>query len=291
MNKRSLREHEISFLFLISLIIVQIFLVFINLYHTQSFPIESFTIVIVELIAILLAYFLGIIPATFFALVYIVGYIFYIITGENNINLITYILLFFVPLSTIYAGNMNRLRKQISNDLIKLDNLEKVQLKRDPYTNLENEIAFKEVISKNSNLAYRYTDYSFSVFMIRLEFIETLKTLLDVREFSNLLEKVASIIQNSIREEDYKFIVSNDRFIIITPMTSCRNVEPAIRRILDGINEIEIKDKNGENIDIVVKVGCKVYSKDEHDSFKDHKKILLDLQKATEVDVYGEYSN
>ncbi len=291
MDRKSLKGHEASFLFLVTLIIAQMFLVFINIYHTQGFPVESFTIVVVELIAILLAYFLGIIPATFFSLVYVVGYVFYVATGENTVNIITYILLFFVPLSTIYAGNMNRMRKQIINDLIKLDSLEKIQLKMDPHTNLENETALKEVLSKHSNLAYRYPQYSFSVFMFRLEFVETLKTLLDVREFSNLLEKLASVIQTSIREEDYKFIVSNDRFIVITPMTSCGNMGPAIRRILDGINKIDIKDRNSENIDIVVKVGCKAYSKDEHDTFKDYKQVLLDLQKDTEVDVYGEYSN
>ena len=291
MNKRSLRGHEFSFLFLMTLITVQIFLVFLGVYYSQGFLVESFTVVVVELIAILLAYFLGIVPATFFSLVYVVGYIFYVIVGENTVNLITYVLLFFVPLSTIYAGNMNRTRKQIINDLIKLDSLEKIQLKMDPHTHLENETAFKEALSKHSNLSYRYPEYSFSVFMFKLEFKETLKTLLDVREFSSLLEKVAGVIQNSIREEDYKFIVNNDRFIVITPMTSCRNVEPAIRRILDGINKIQIKDKNNEDINIVIKVGCRVYSKDEHDMFKDYKKILLELEKATEVDVYGEYSN
>lgn len=290
MNKRNLKSYETSYLFLVSLLITQIFLIFINIYYTQTFTIENFTVVVIQLLSILLSYFIGIVPATLFSIVYVVSYVFYIMTGEQNINIITYILLFFVPLSTIYAGNMNRSRKEIINDLIKLDELENMKLKMDPLTNLENEYAFKELISKYSNLAYRYPEYTFSVSMFRLEFIETLRTLLDAKEFSKLIEDIAEVIQSSIREEDSKFIVSNDRFVIITPMTSYNHIKPAVRRVVEASRKFSIKNKDGDMVDIVLKVGGFDYSKDRHDLFKDPKNILLELQRETEVDVYGEYA-
>lgn len=291
MNKRNLKSYEIDYLMLIILIIVQVFLIFVNIYNTQKFPIGDFTIVIVELISILLAYISGMIPAAVFSIVYIVGYIVYVINGENNVTLVNYILMFFVPLSTIYAGNMNRARKNIINDLIKLGELEETQLKMDPHTNLENEFAFKEVLSKQSNLAYRYEMYNFSIFMFRLEFIDTLRSLLDVKEFNNLLEKIAEVIQKSIREEDYKFIVSNNRFVIITPLTSSEKVSTAIRRILEKVQQIDVRDSKGDIVNIILKVGGFDYSKENHEMFKNHQSILLELQKSTEVDVYGEYAN
>lgn len=291
MNKRNLESYEASYLALITFIIVQVFLVFVNIYITQKFTIVFFTIVVVELISILFSYFAGIVPAAVFSIVYIVGYIVYAVNGNSNINLVGYILMFFVPLSTVVAGNMNRTRKKVINDLVKLNELEEMQLKMDPHTNLENEIAFKEVLSKQSNLAYRYPEYNFSAVMFRLEFIDTLRALLDVKEFSYLLEKIAEIIQNCIREEDYKFIVNNNRFVIITPLTSSEGIAPARRRILEGVEQLNIKDENGEAVNIVLKTGGIDYSKDKHDMFKEYKGVLLALQKATEVDIYSEYAN
>ena len=289
MGQEDLRKFETSYLFLIVFLMIQVFLIFFNIYYTQVFPIEAFTVIVIELIAILLSYFIGIVPSILFSVSYVVGYVFYIALGEHSINITTYILLFFVPLSTIYAGNMNRMRRQIISDLSRLSELENIQLKIDTQTNLENEFAFKEVISKYSNLAYRYSDYSFSVTMLRLEFIETLKTLLHPKDFSQLIEKTAEAIQNSIREEDSKFIVSQDRFIIITPMTSYNNIKPAIRRIIDTSRKFDVKDKNGHTIDITIKAGGLDYSKNQHEIFKEAKALILELQKQTEVDVYGEY--
>jgi diguanylate cyclase (GGDEF)-like protein len=291
MSKRNLESYEISYLVLITFIIVQLFLIFVNIYNTQKFSIENFTVAIIELISILFSYFAGMVPAAIFSIVYIVGYIVYVIDGEGHTTLVSYVLMFFVPLSTIYAGNMNRTRKKVTNDLAKLDELEEMQFKMDPHTNLENEAAFKEVLSKQSNLAHRYSTYYFSIFMFRLEFIDTLRTLLDVKEFNSLLEKIARVVQNSIREEDYKFIVNSNRFVIITPLTSSETIAPAIRRILEGVGQLNIKDTNGDIINITLKVGGLDYSKDKHDMYKDYKSVLLALQKATEVDVYGEYSN
>lgn len=290
MDKKSLNNYETSFLILISLIIGQIFLVFVNIYYKQSFPIESFTIIVVQLIAILLSYFFGLVIATFFSLVYIIGYIFYILNSNTGIDLGLYILLFFVPLSTIIAGSMNRARKSITMDLIKLDELESMKLKIDPHTNLDNEFAFKEILSKNANLAYRYPSYYFSVSMFRLEFIETLKTLLGLREFNELLKDIAKIIDKSIREEDYKFIVKNDRFTILNPLASSENISPALMRILEEIYKLDIRDRNGDKLELIVKLGSLDFSKDQFDLFKDSDKLLLELEKSTEVDVYGEYN-
>lgn len=291
MSKRNLKKYEISYLVLMSFIMIQVFLIFTNVYNTQEFSIESFTIVIVQLISILLSYFVGLIPAAVFSVAYVIGYVMYIIKGENDVNLVSYILMFFVPLTIIYAGNMNRTRGKISNDLVKLNELEEIQLKMDPFTSLENEYAFKEVLSKHSNLAYRYPVYYFSVFMFRLEFIDTMRTLLDTEGFNELLEKIASIIQKSIREEDYKFTVSKDRFVIITPMTSKDSITIAVRRIIEGVEKIDIKDRNGDLVNIVLKAGGLDYSKEDHDMFKDSGKTLLELEKTTEVDIYGEYAN
>lgn len=272
-------------------IVVQIFLVFVNIYKTQEFSIVSFTVIIVQLISILLSYFVGIVSAAIFAIVYVVGYVVYIIKGESKINLISYILLFFVPLSTVYAGNMNNTRRKIMGDLVRLNKLEEMQLKIDPYTQLENEVAFKEALSKHSNLAQRYSNYHFSVFMFRLEFIDTLRSLLDVKDFNHLIESIAGVIQKSIREEDYKFSLSNNRFAIITPLTSSGDIRPAIRRILEGVGKLNINDRHGERVDLVLKAGGIDYSMENHHMFKDYKTILTELQRATEVDIYGEYSN
>lgn len=291
MNKRSLESYESSYLVLITLVIIQLFLIYSSIYTAQKFPIENFTVIIIELIAILLSYYAGMVPAAIFSIVYVAGYVVYVIVGGNNTTLINYILMFFVPLSTIFAGNMNRTRKKITRDLDRLNELEEMQLKMDPHTNLENEAAFKEVLSKQCNLSHRYPNYYFSVFMFRLEFMDTLRTLLDVRDFNNMLEKIAGVIQSRIREEDYKFIVSNNRFVIINPLTSTEAIAPAIRRISEGVGQLKITDNNGDKINITLKSGGLDYSEDKYEMFKDCKSVLLALQRATEVDIYGEYSD
>lgn len=289
MNKKSLQKLEGAYLALITLIIIQIFLVFVNIYTTQKFTIEVFTVIVVELISILLSYFLGIIPAIIFSIVYITGYVFYVVSGEGSITLVSYILMFFIPVTTIYAGNMNKTRKRVVNDLEKLNRLEKIQLRVHTNTSFENEFAFKEVLSKNIHLANRYESYYFSITMFRLEFVETLRRLLDVKEFNNLQEKIAEVVQKAIREEDYKFIVSEGRIVLITPLTSSKSIAPAVRRILEGVGQLKIKSRDGDIVDVVLKAGSLDYSEDKKEIFKEHKSVLLELQKYTEVDIYGEY--
>lgn len=291
MKKRKIESYERYYLILITFIVLQIFLIFFNIYNTQQFPIEDFTIVIIQLIVILLSYFIGMIPAAVFSIIYIVGYIAYMINVEGSITVISYILMFFVPLLTIYAGNMNIARKEIINDLVKLYKLEEIELKIDSNTNLENENAFKEILSKHNNLANRYSNYYFSMHMFRLEFIDTIRILLDVKEFSKLLEKIARIIESSIREEDYKFIVNNNRFIVITPLTSSEAFAPAVRRILENVKGLDIIDKNGEKLNIVLKTGGIDSSRVNYEIFKNHSNTIKELQKATEVDIHGEYFN
>lgn len=291
MNKRNLEGFEKAYLALITLIIIQIFMIFVNIYTTQKFSIESFTVTVIELISILLSYFLGIIPAIIFSIVYIVGYVFYVVNGEGSITLVSYILMFFIPVVTIYAGNMNKTRKRVVNDLEKLNRLEKIQLRIDENTSFENEFAFKEVLSKNIHLANRYESYYFSMIMFRLEFVETLRRLLDVKEFNNLQEKIAAVVQKCIREEDYKFIVSEGRIVLITPLTSSKSIAPAVRRILEGVGQLKIKSRDGDIVNVVLKAGTLDYSEDKKEVFKDYKSVLLELQKSTEVDIYGEYSD
>lgn len=291
MNKRNLEGFEKAYLALITLIIIQIFMIFVNIYTTQKFSIESFTVTVIELISILLSYFLGIIPAIIFSIVYIVGYVFYVVSGEGSITLVSYILMFFIPVVTIYAGNMNKTRKRVVNDLEKLNRLEKIQLRIDENTSFENEFAFKEVLSKNIHLANRYESYYFSMIMFRLEFVETLRRLLDVKEFNNLQEKIAAVVQKCIREEDYKFIVSEGRIVLITPLTSSKSIVPAVRRILEGVGQLKIKSRDGDIVNVVLKAGTLDYSEDKKEVFKDYKSVLLELQKSTEVDIYGEYSD
>lgn len=291
MNKRSLQGFESAYLALITLIIIQIFMIFVNIYTTQKFSIESFTVTVIELISILLSYFLGIIPAIIFSIVYIVGYVFYVVSGEGSITLVSYILMFFIPVTAIYAGNMNKTRNRVVNDLEKLNRLEKIQLRVDENTSFENEFAFKEVLSKNIHLANRYESYYFSMTMFRLEFVETLRRLLDVKEFNNLQEKIAAVVQKCIREEDYKFIVSEGRIVLITPLTSSKSIAPAVRRILEGVGQLKIKSRDGDIVNVVLKAGTLDYSEDKKEVFKDYKSVLLELQKSTEVDIYGEYSD
>lgn len=291
MNKRNLEGFEKAYLALITLIIIQIFMIFVNIYTTQKFSIESFTVTVIELISILLSYFLGIIPAIIFSTVYIVGYVFYVVSGEGSITLVSYILMFFIPVVTIYAGNMNKTRKRVVNDLEKLNRLEKIQLRVDENTSFENEFAFKEVLSKNIHLANRYESYYFSMTMFRLEFVETLRRLLDVKEFNNLQEKIAAVVQKCIREEDYKFIVSEGRIVLITPLTSSKSIAPAVRRILEGVGQLKIKSRDGDIVNVVLKAGTLDYSEDKKEVFKEYKSVLLELQKSTEVDIYGEYSD
>lgn len=291
MNKRNLEGFEKAYLALITLIIIQMFIIFVNIYTTQKFPIESFTVTVIELISILLSYFLGIIPAIIFSIVYIIGYVFYVVSSEGSITLVSYILMFFIPITTIYAGNMNKTRNRVVNDLEKLNRLEKIQLRVDANTSFENEFSFKEVLSKNIHLANRYKSYYFSMTMFRLEFVETLRRLLEVKEFNNLQEKIAEVVQKCIREEDYKFIVSEGRIVLITPLTSSKSIVPAVRRILEGVGQLKIKSRDGDIVNVVLKAGTLDYSEDKKEVFKDYKSVLLELQKSTEVDIYGEYSD
>lgn len=289
LDKKSLNEFETNFLILISLIVGQLLLSFVSIYYKQSFPIESLTVIVIQLIAILLSYFSGLLTAMAFSLVYIIGYIFYILNSSLAMDPVFYILLFLLPLSTIIAGNMNRARKNIDYDLEKLDLLENMEVRLDPNTNLANQSSFKDVLSKNINLAHRHPSYFFSVSMFRLDSIRELKSLLGMKEFNRLLKHLARVINYSLRNEDYKFIVSQDRFVILNPLTLSKDIEPAIMRILEDISRLEIRDFSGNMIDLNIRVGSLDFSHDRSYLFDDLDKLLLELDQSSDLEIYEEY--
>lgn len=120
MNIQGLKKYDTSYLVLMVFLIIQLFLVLFDIYNTMAFTIEGFTIIIIQLIAILFACFGRMLPITIFSTIYILGYIGGIIYGQKYTSIICYILMLFVPLSIIYSKSIKKTKEDTAGDLIKL---------------------------------------------------------------------------------------------------------------------------------------------------------------------------
>ncbi len=120
MNKEGLRGYDTSYLVLIAFFIVQIFFVFFDIYRTKGLSMENFTIITIQLIAILFSCRGEMLPIATFSTIYILGYIGSTIYNKKYTPIICYSLMLFVPLSIIYSRSINKTKEETKKDLIKL---------------------------------------------------------------------------------------------------------------------------------------------------------------------------
>lgn len=290
-SKNSLKKFEKKQVALLIVVLIELFLIYLNIYLNQRFPIEQFLVINIQLLAVVFSYVLGLFFTSAFSIIYIVALVTYIVNTGLSLTVLSSLLLLLTPFILLLAANIKKSRHQLKSDLESFEKLNVMQSRIDPFTMLENEFAFSEILKKHTNLSDRYDQYFYSVSMIRIEFLSTLRDLLDVQVFNQMIEDIASIIQTTIRTEDYKFILDNNRFAIITPLTSKEDVESAIRRILEKIEQLTIVDRHGKNIQLVIKYGTIECTHENIALFQETEKIILELQKLTEVDVHGEYIN
>ncbi len=120
MNMEGVKKYDTSYLVLIAFFIIQLLLVFFDIYNTRGLTMEGFTIITIQLIVILFACFGRILPIATFSIIYALGYIGGLIYGQKYTSIICYTLMLFVPLSIIYSKSINKSKEDTAEDLIKL---------------------------------------------------------------------------------------------------------------------------------------------------------------------------
>lgn len=121
MNIEGLKKYRTSYLVLIAVFLIQLSLVFFDIYNTRGLTMEGFTIVTIQLIVILLSCFGRMLPIATFSIIYILGYIGGVIYSQKYTTIICYTLMLFVPLSIIYSKSINKSKEDTKKDLINLN--------------------------------------------------------------------------------------------------------------------------------------------------------------------------
>jgi len=289
MKKRAISDFENGFLLLVFLLIIQQLIIYIKVGVGNPLTMEMYVLSFTGLLSIVFGYFIGFRAAIGYSLVFIGGFLTYLLLGRYDVEMFHYIWMLVVAFCSISSAFLNSTRNQIYENEEYMQMIEEDAMYVDPTTKLMTDNAMYDTVAKHTALAYRYDSYSFCIMMIRIEFIETIRLNLGTQEFQSLLNEISKTVRASLRIEDYKFLINGERFIIIFPMTPVGNLQVIKNRINKQIREIKVYDKNERLLEIILKAGIMEYNKINHETFSDIKKLLLALERRTEEDIHAEY--
>ncbi len=105
---------------------------------------------------------------------------------------------------------------------------------RDPETELFNSVFFHEQLRKEFWRARRYND-SFSVTLVKVKNLNTLRAMLSDTEYSVLLKDIGSKLQETVRESDIVARVNEDTFGVLLIKTSRKTGNLVGDRILTSV--------------------------------------------------------
>ncbi|MGQ3480197.1 GGDEF domain-containing protein [Paenibacillus sp. TY11] len=288
-NKRLIQRMVWGYILLIGLAILQVLLVYVNVFWDQSFTIIELVFSTGCLAALLLGF---LVPAGVSAVcifVYMVAYLVWF-TSYAEVDVLSFSWLWLPPANMTAAAFIKAGLIRNKRLMERLEELQRRNPEMDLDTSLGNKEAFAETLVKQSNLANRYSDtYNFCLAMLKIEFLPMVQESLGSQGFARLLASLSEGIQKQIRYEDYKFALDQGRFIVLLPMTNHEYLKALTDRIKNALMDTSFQDRKGRELKLVIRAGALVFTKEQFSKYENADAVISALERNTETDLIGEY--
>lgn len=274
--------------FLLSAMMFQL-IIYLFVYQTQSYTFNMFLLTIAIFLGSFIGFFFGVLAGFVYIGLFFLFAIGIAVFIPEAVNAFAYFVLFFVPFITIIAAYTHQSYQKEQKQLLALQKKAAQISVVDPLTELDTLQPLVDLLIKQSHLAKRYDHYTFSVAMVRIDFLETTRNILGQQSYQLLLREISQILKSEIRIEDYKFTVTEGTFVIVLPLTAKQHFQVVDERIKMRFDTIELFDRNHKKFKPTIKTGVIMYEPHKFEDFQKFEKIFLELQKQTEVDITPEY--
>jgi GGDEF domain-containing protein len=280
---------ELGYMLLVGLSMVQVLLIYLKLYMTQTYTIQDIVFSMATLFALLIGFFVPFGISVVGIFIFMVGYFVWLVTYAP-VNVLTLTWLLIIPVNILIAAFIKTRLIRTQRIMERLEALKDTNPEIDLDTNLGNKDALEDAVMKQSNLARRYSEhYGFSMAMFKIEFLPLVLESLGSERYAQLLLELSNTIQQQIRYEDYKFSIEDGRFIILCPMTSREHFHVVTDRIKNAMMDLAFMDKKGLPLKLVVRAGAMEFQKEHFSHYERIDEVIAALERRTETDLVGEY--
>ncbi|TYA12265.1 diguanylate cyclase [Paenibacillus faecis] len=288
-NRRLIQRMVWGYSLLIGLAVIQVLLVFVNIFREQSFTAFELVFSIGSLAALLLGFLLPAGVAVVCIFVYLVAY-FVWLASYAEVDVLSLSWLWLPPAYMAAAAFIKAGLIRTKRMMERLDELQRRNPEVDLDTSLGNKEAFAQTLVKQSNLANRYSDtYRFCLAMFKIDFLPMVRESLGSQGYARLLASLSEEIQKQIRYEDYKFGLDQGRFIVLFPMTNHEYLKELTDRIKNALMDIPFLDRKDRDLKLVIRAGALVFTKEQFSKYEDTDAVISALERNTETDLIGEY--
>ncbi|MWV46378.1 diguanylate cyclase [Paenibacillus sp. HJL G12] len=288
-NKTTTGRLALGYVLLIALIMVQEMLLFLKMHLNASYTTMEFVLSLAGLAALLVGFIIPLGVSVVLAFVFLVSY-FVWLTTYAPFNVLTFSWMLLIPANMLIAAFIKSGLIGSKRWMERMEEMKGSHPQVDIDTALGNKEALADTLQKQSNLARRYTDrYGFSMAMFKIDFLPLVQESLGSQQYSRLLLEMSDTIQKQIRYEDYKFSISKGRFIILCPMLGQENLHMLTKRVKNAMMAVDILDKRGGKLKLVVRAGALVFHKEQFGKYEHIDQVIYALERNTETDLIGEY--
>lgn len=230
--------------------------------------IEDFVIIGTIIVNIIISYNFGIKKGLISSIIFIFLYSTYIFIESfvQEINVFrAYFFIGTITFSSVVAGilseKINKIAKEVNfyqkeyEKIVTIDSQTGLNNIKGFYKDLEREIARSKRHKTSMVLMY-----------IKFKYLDELKSILNDREFNNIIKMVSRVIDNSVRLEDITYKFENDEFAILMLDSELKGSEVVKDRILSNIKTDKFKLDNGKYLNLEIKIGLKSFDENIEDA-------------------------
>ncbi|MGL5616831.1 MAG: GGDEF domain-containing protein [Sarcina sp.] len=268
MNKK-LQKLDLLFV----LFILGLFILFSFIFLSKSFDnFIDFMLFGGLILVLIIAYFekiiWGLLSSIFLIFIYASYEIYCSFKFNISISGNVYFWILIIPVLAFIVGKISEYINEIQdknkeliskyNDLVTIDHTTGLKNLKAFYIDLEKEIS--RVIRHHNNL---------SLIVIKIPFLEQLKSILKNQEYNFFMERLAIILKESTRNEDSIYNLEEDTLAIMMVDANLQGAEIVKNRIKEKIDKENFKLKSsGKNVILDLKIGTKEYNKSIKSAFE-----------------------
>jgi len=130
--------------------------------------------------------------------------------------------------------------------------------KTDALTNLPNRRAYNDICHQEQSLTNKIHHTQLSALMIDIDFFKLVNDTYGHETGDIVLQRIARLLQNSIKTSDYIFRLGGEEFLILLPDTQVNQTKEIAERIRSTVENMEILDKT-QPIKITVSIGVSIH--------------------------------
>lgn len=268
MNKK-LQKLDLLFV----LFILGLFILFSFIFLSKSFDnFIDFMLFGGLILVLIIAYFekiiWGLLSSIFLIFIYTSYEIYCSFKFNVSISGNVYFWIIIIPVLAFIVGKISEYINEIQdknkeliskyNDLVTIDYTTGLKNLKAFYIDLEKEIS--RVLRHDNNL---------SLIVIKIPFLQQLKSILKNQEYNFFMEKLANILKESTRNEDSIYNLEEDTLAIMMVDSNLQGAEIVKNRIKVNIDKENFKLKSsGKNVILDLKIGTKEYNKSIKSAFE-----------------------